>query len=95
MRDRGVEFDVIKYIEDPPTEATLRRFVELLQVPPADMLHPGSFAKLGRDIGEIDSDEALVALLLEHPEVMNRPVCLLGDKAVIARPAERINEILD
>ena len=66
-----------------------------MQVPPAEMLHPGSFAKLGRDIGEIDSNEALIALLLEHPEVMNRPICLSGDKAVIARPDERVNEILD
>ena len=37
----------------------------------------------------------LVGLLLEHPEVMNRPVCVRGDRAVLARPAEKVNEILD
>jgi arsenate reductase (glutaredoxin) len=95
LRDRGVEFDVIEYIKSPPSEALLRRFVKLLQLAPADMLHPGSFAKLGRDINEIDSEEALIALLLAHPEVMNRPICLRGDRAVIARPAEKVNEILD
>jgi len=58
-------------------------------------LHPGSFGKLGLDIENYNTPDALVALLLEHPEVMNRPVCINGDRAVIARPAERVNEILD
>jgi arsenate reductase len=39
--------------------------------------------------------EAAVTLLLERPEIMNRPVCIKGDRAVIARPAEKVNEILD
>ncbi len=59
------------------------------------MLHPGSFGKLGLDIEDYNTPDALVALLLEHPEVMNRPVCINGDRAVIARPAEKVNEILD
>jgi arsenate reductase len=59
------------------------------------MLHPGSFGKLGLDIENYNTPDALVALLLEHPEVMNRPVCINGDRAVIARPAEKVNEILD
>lgn len=59
------------------------------------MLHEGSFKKLGRPIGEVSSNDALVRLLLEHPEVMQRPVCIRGDRAVIARPAEKVEEILD
>ena len=59
------------------------------------MLHPGSFAKLGVDIVAYSTPAALIALLVEHPEVMNRPLVVRGDKAVIARPSERVNEILD
>jgi arsenate reductase len=59
------------------------------------MLHPGSFAKLGLDIEAYNTPDALVALLVEHPEVMNRPIIVHGNKAVIARPSERVNEILD
>ena len=59
------------------------------------MLHPGSFAKLDLDIEAYSTPDALVALLVEHPEVMNRPIVVRGDKAVIARPSERVNEILD
>jgi arsenate reductase len=67
----------------------------LLSVEPKEMLHPGSFAKLGVDINAYSTPDALIALLVEHPEVMNRPLVVRGDKAVIARPAERVNEILD
>ncbi|HCV24878.1 MAG: hypothetical protein CME13_16475 [Gemmatimonadetes bacterium] len=59
------------------------------------MLHSGSFAKLGRNIEDIGDNDALVTLLLEHPEVMNRPIVIRGDRAVIARPAEKVEEILD
>jgi len=53
------------------------------------------FEKLGRNIEDYNTPDTLVGLLIEHPEVMNRPVCIHGDRAVIARPAERVNEILD
>ena len=59
------------------------------------MLHPGSFGKLGRKLEDYNTPDALIGLLLEHPEVMNRPVCVRGERAVIARPSERVHEILD
>jgi arsenate reductase len=67
----------------------------LLDGEPKDLVHPGPFAELGLDIEDYNTPDALVGLLVEHPEVMNRPVCIRGDRAVIARPAERVNEILD
>ena len=78
-----------------PSEADYRRFIELLGLAPAEMLHSGSFEKLGRNIEDIGDNDALVTLLLEHPEVMNRPIVIRGDRAVIARPAEKVEEILD
>ena len=55
----------------------------------------GSFEKTGLSLEDYDTFEAAVALLLERPEIMNRPVCIKEDRAVIARPAEKVNEILD
>ena len=95
MRDRDVEFDVISYLETPATESELRKFLELLDGEPKDLIHPGSFDDLGRNIDDYNTADALVGLLLEHPQVMNRPVCIRGDRAVIARPAELVNTILD
>lgn len=73
----------------------MRRFLELIGCEPKEMIHPGSFEDLGLDLEDYDTADALVGLLLEHPGVMNRPICLRGDRAVIARPAELVEEILD
>ena len=95
LRERSVEFDVIEYLKNPVSEGQLRTFLELLNVEPKELLHEGSFKKLGLNIDDYNTPDALVGLLLKHPEVMNRPVCIRGDKAVIARPAEIVEEILD
>ena len=59
------------------------------------MVHPGSFEELGLDLDDYAEADALVGLLLEHPGVMQRPICVRGGRAVIARPEERVEEILD
>ncbi len=86
---------MIEYINKPLSEATLRQLLGLLGCEPAAMLHPGSFGKLGLALEDYNSPDALVGLLCEHPEVMNRPICVRGARAVIARPAEKVREILD
>ena len=67
----------------------------MLDVEPKEMLHPGSFNKLGLDVNAYNESEALIGLLVSHPEVMNRPIVVCGTRAVIARPSERIEELLD
>lgn len=86
---------MIEYLKTPPTEQELRTFLKLLPGEPKDLIHPGPFGDLGKNIDDYNTPDALVGLLLEHPQVMNRPICVRGEKAVIARPAEKINEILD
>ena len=66
----------------------------MLDVKLQDMLHLGSFNKLGLDISDYDEEEALFSLLLAHPEAMNRPIVVCGSRAVIARPSERVEELL-
>ena len=86
---------MINYLETPASEQELRKFLELLPGEPKDLIHPGPFGDLGLNIDDYNTPDALVGLLLEHPQVMNRPVCIRGDRAVIARPAELVNTILD
>lgn len=67
----------------------------MLDVEPKGMLHPSSFNKLGLDVNAYNESEALIGLLVSHPEVMNRPIVVRGTRAVIARPSERVEELLD
>ena len=95
LRARNVEFDVVEYLKAPLGERELRKFLAMLPGEPKDLIHPSSFEELGGDIDDYNTPDALIGLLLEYPEVMNRPVCVRGDRAVIARPSEVVYDILD
>ena len=96
LRERGVACDVVAYLEQPPDRLTLERFLDLLPGAPADLVRKDKrFKELGLDEQRYQSREQVIALLLEHPELMERPVVLRGTRAVIARPSERVLEILD
>jgi len=73
----------------------LERFLDLLPNEPADLVRQDShFKELGLDIGAYQSPDAVVDLLLEHPRLMQRPVVVRGNRAVIARPPELVEELL-
>lgn len=96
LRERGVEFDVIAYLETPPDRATLERILDLLAGPPGDLVRRDKrFAALGLQAADYTTRAQVVGLLLAHPELMERPVVIRGDRAVIARPSERVLELLD
>jgi arsenate reductase len=67
----------------------------MLDTPPAEMVRKDRrFEELGLKAPDYTSAEAVVALLLEHPELMQRPIIVRGTKAVIARPPERLEGLL-
>jgi arsenate reductase (glutaredoxin) len=83
-------------MKTPPDRATLKRFLELLAGPPGDLVRKDKrFKELGLREADYVTREQVVALLLEHPELMERPVVVRGQRAVIARPAERVEELLE
>lgn len=96
LRERGVAYDVVEYLTRPPDQATLERFLDLLTTPPADLVRKDKrFKELGLHTADYSTRAQVVALLLEHPELMERPVVVRGQRAVIARPSEKVLEILD
>ena len=63
---------------------------------PAELVRKDkNFRALGLDPGDYTTRDEVVKLLLEHPKLMQRPVIILGDKAVIARPSEKVYELID
>jgi arsenate reductase len=95
LGDRGVDPEVIEYMKVHPTRADLERIVDAITDEPAALVRKDKrFAELGLDAADYQSKADVVALLLEHPELMERPVVFVGDEAVIARPSERVLELL-
>ena len=96
LRERGVDAEVIEYLKTPLDGVTLERVLALLGGPPADLVRKDKrFAELGLRAQDYTTREQVVTLLLAHPELMERPVVIRDGRAVIARPSERVLELLE
>lgn len=93
----GAPHAVVEYLKTPPDRATLEGLLGRLATPPAALVRTGDagFGELGIDEESLNSPAAVVDLLVEHPELMQRPVIVRGDAAVIARPPELVATVLD
>jgi arsenate reductase len=95
LRERGVEFDAIEYLKTPPDKSALERIVSMIEEPAAELVRKDKrFKELGLNGADYTSKAAVVTLLLEHPELMQRPIVMRGKRAVIARPPEKLDALL-
>jgi arsenate reductase len=95
LHERGAEFDVVEYLKEPLDRETLARIAALLPNPPEDLVRKDrNFEQLDLDPNGYKTLEAVIELLLEHPELMQRPVVVAGDRALICRPSEKVLELL-
>jgi arsenate reductase len=95
LRERGVEVDVVEYLERPLDREALTRIATLLpDAPEALVRRDRQFERLGLDPSGYETLDAVVDLLLEHPELMQRPILVAGDRARICRPPEEVLALL-
>ncbi len=96
LADQGVDHDVVEYLRAPPDRATLERIVDAVDAQPGELVrHDRRFEELRLSASDCTTRDAVIELLLDHPELMQRPVIFRGERAVIARPSEKVLELLD
>jgi len=96
LAERGAPVDVVEYLKAPLDRATLERFLDLLPDPPADLVRKDKrFKELGLDPAAYVTRQQVVGVLLAHPELMQRPVAVRGERAVLARPSEKVLALLE
>jgi arsenate reductase len=95
LHARDVEFDIIEYLKKPPTRETLEKIIDMLDGPVADLVRKDKrFKELGLSPNDYVEKKAVVALLMKHPELMQRPIVIRGKRAIIARPPEKLATLL-
>ncbi|MCU1426156.1 MAG: arsenate reductase (glutaredoxin) [Actinomycetia bacterium] len=96
LSDKGVDADVVKYLDAPPSRATLARILDAIPDEPGALVRTEDkkFKELGLRGADYTSRDAVIKLLLEYPALMQRPVVFVGNKAVIARPSEKVLDLL-
>jgi len=90
----GVDADVVKYLETPPDAATLRSIIDKLDGPVSDLVRREKWEELGVRADDVSTPDGVVDVLVRHPQLMQRPIVVKGDRAVIGRPTELVTELL-
>lgn len=91
----GVDAEIVLYLKTPPDAATLQGIIDKLEDPVTDLVRRDSmWTKLGLTDADAATPEQVTALLVKHKQLLQRPVVVTADKAIIGRPKDRVRELL-
>ena len=95
LRESGVPFEKVNYYLEPLSKKKLTELVRKLKLKPRELLRKSE--PIYKDLGLADrdlSDAELIALMVEHPDLLQRPIVERGDRAVLGRPTATVKELL-
>jgi len=96
LEARGIEPEVVRYLDDPPDVEVLRRLLGKLGLAARDLLRTGEADYRALDLGRPGlSDDELLEAMAAHPGLIQRPIVVAGAKARLGRPPEAVLEILE
>jgi|SRR5229473_5655377 len=96
LRESGVAFEKVNYYLAPLGEKKLRELIGKLGIKPRELLRSSEtiYRELGLGKKEFSDDE-IISLMVEHPDLIQRPIVERGDRAVLGRPTENVKALLD
>ena len=95
LNERGVEYAYRDYRKQPLSESEVRRVLLLLGARPAELLRRNDRAFKELELTGEESDDRLIRLMAEHPTLLQRPIGILGDRAAVGRPPERLLALMN
>ncbi|WP_315807865.1 arsenate reductase (glutaredoxin) [Pseudomonas sp. C9-3] len=95
LEERGIQPEIIRYLETPPSAAELKALLGKLGIGAHQLLRTGEdeYKELNLANPALGDDQ-LIEAMASHPKLIERPILIVGDKAVIGRPPEKVLEIL-
>lgn len=91
----GADVEIVIYRKTPPDAATLRAIIAKLEDPPSDLVRRDSlWTKQGLTDADVQTVDQIVDILVATPMILQRPVLVTADRAIIGRPKERVRELL-
>ena len=95
LEEKGVDIDIVEYLNDSPDKKTLASMVKKLGIAPAELLRKGEAVFKELNLKEkLDDDDAILDAMVENPILIERPIVLANNKARIGRPPESVLDIL-
>ena len=95
LKESGVDFEAVDYYVDPIPRTKLVELLRKMGMKPRDLLRRNEPIYKTLTLGERDlPDGEIVNLMVQHPDLIQRPIVEKGERAILARPADRLKEIL-
>lgn len=93
LEQHDVQVEVVEYLKSPPTAAELKRVVKKLGLAATEIVRPKEAKDAGLDLSAM-SDAEIIDAIVQHPKVLQRPIVVHGNEAVIGRPPENVLTLL-
>jgi arsenate reductase len=95
LNERGIQPRVIAYLDTPPSADELRDLLRMLALPARALLRTGEEEYVALGLADVSlSEDALIAAMVAHPRLIERPIFVHNDRAVIGRPPEQVLALL-
>jgi arsenate reductase len=94
IQKKGVQVEIIDYLNTPPTEQELREILAYLGISPEQIVRKGEPEYKENFKGKTLSDEQWIKALIDYPKLMERPIVVKNKKAVVGRPPENVLRLL-
>ncbi len=94
LNEKNIKVEIIEYLQHPPTEGELKEIVDKLGIPVEELIRKGEQEFKDHFKGKQFSENEWLKILVEHPKLIERPIVVDGDKAILGRPPENVNQLI-
>jgi arsenate reductase len=94
LQDNKCDAEVVKYLETAPDKNKIKAVLKMLGISPRELMRTKEDIYKELNLNDEKSDEALIEAMAKHPKLIERPIIIKGNRAIIGRPTERIAEFL-
>ena len=94
LEEKNLDFEVVLYLNEPLSKTELAELIKKLNIPAIDLIRKEESVWKTEFKDKNLSEKELIRLMIQEPRFMQRPIVVIENKAVIARPADSINELV-
>ena len=94
LEEKGIDAEVVKYLEDVPTKEELTELLGMLDMTARELMRTKEDVYKELNLKDEESEDALIEAMVANPKLIERPIVIRGSKAVIGRPIEKVIELI-
>lgn len=94
LKEKGLEFETIEYLKTPPSKEELTDLLKKLNMPAKDLIRKGEADYKANFKGKELTETEWIEAMVQYPKLIERPIVVKGDRAVVGRPIDKVIELL-